>query len=113
MRLRIWKNICMISQRVSKITESATLAVDAKAKALKAAGENVIVFGTGEPDFPTPGFIVEAAIEATKDPKNYKYSPAGGLPELRQAIADKTFRDSGVKVDPSQVVITNGGKHAI
>lgn len=89
------------------------MAVDAKAKALKAAGENVIVFGTGEPDFPTPGYIVQAAIEAAKDPKNHKYSPAGGLPELRQAIAEKTLRDSGVEVDASQVVVTNGGKHAL
>jgi aspartate aminotransferase len=103
----------MLSQRVSKIAPSATLAVDAKAKALKAAGENVIVFGTGEPDFPTPHYIVEAAIEAAKDPKNHKYSPAGGLPELRAAVAAKTLRDSGVEVDPSQVVITNGGKHAL
>ena len=110
---RIWKNVSMISKRVSQIAESATLAVDAKAKALKAAGENVIVFGTGEPDFPTPGHIVEAAIQAASDPKNHKYSPAGGLPELKQAVAEKTFRDSGVKVDPSQVVITNGGKHAL
>lgn len=103
----------MVSKRVSQIAESATLAVDAKAKALKAAGENVIVFGTGEPDFPTPGYIVEAAIEAARDPKNHKYSPAGGLPELREAVAAKTLRDSGVKVDASQVVITNGGKHAL
>ena len=112
-----WQRICqdigMISKRVSKITESATLAVDAKAKALKAAGENVIVFGTGEPDFETPLHIVQAGIEAAKDPKNHKYSPAGGLPELKQAIADKTLRDSGVQIDPSQVVITNGGKHAL
>jgi len=103
----------MISKRVANIAESATLAVDAKAKALKAAGENVIVFGTGEPDFPTPGYIVEAAIEAAKDPKNHKYSPAGGIPELREAIAQKTLRDSGVQVDASQVVVTNGGKHAL
>ncbi len=103
----------MVSKRVSQISESATLAVDAKAKALKAAGENVIVFGTGEPDFPTPAHIVEAGIESARDPKNHKYSPAGGLPELRQAVADKTKRDSGVEVDASQVVITNGGKHAL
>ncbi|HMS25200.1 MAG TPA: pyridoxal phosphate-dependent aminotransferase [Acidimicrobiia bacterium] len=103
----------MISQRVSQIAESATLAVDAKAKALKAAGENVIVFGAGEPDFPTPPHIVEAAIEAARDPKNHKYSPAGGLPALREAIAAKTLRDSGVNVDASQVVVSNGGKHAL
>lgn len=103
----------MISKRVSQITESATLAVDAKAKALKAAGENVIVFGTGEPDFPTPAYIVEAAEQAARDPKNHKYSPAGGLPELKAAIVDKTLRDSGVSITADQVVITNGGKHAL
>lgn len=103
----------MISKRVSQIAESVTLAVDAKAKALKAAGENVVVFGTGEPDFPTPAYIVEAAIEAARDPKNHKYSPVAGLPELREAIAEKTMRDSGVAIDASQVLVTNGGKHAL
>ncbi|MFN8015470.1 MAG: pyridoxal phosphate-dependent aminotransferase [Acidimicrobiia bacterium] len=103
----------MVSKRVSQISESVTLAVDAKAKALKAAGEDVIVFGTGEPDFPTPGYIVDAAIAAAKDPKNHKYSPAGGMVELKNAIAAKTLRDSGVSVDHSQIVITNGGKHAL
>jgi aspartate/methionine/tyrosine aminotransferase len=89
------------------------LAVDAKAKALKAAGEPVIGFGAGEPDFPTPDHIVEAAVEAARDPKNHKYTPAGGLPELKEAIAAKTLRDSGVEVAPSLVLITNGGKHAV
>lgn len=112
-RPRIWKNIRMISKRVSQIAESATLAVDAKAKALKAAGENVIIFGTGEPDFPTPANIVEAAITAAKDPKNHKYSPAGGLEELKEAIVASTMRISGVQVQPSQIVVTNGGKHAL
>jgi aspartate aminotransferase len=102
-----------ISQRVAAIAESATLAVDAKAKALKAAGEPVIGFGAGEPDFPTPAHIVEAAIDACRDPRNHKYSPAGGLPELKEAVALKTKRDSGLDVAASQVLVTNGGKHAV
>jgi len=102
-----------IATRVAAITPSATLAVDAKAKALKAAGEPVIGFGAGEPDFPTPDYIVEAAAEACRDPRNHRYTPAAGLPELKEAIAVKTARDSGVVVDPSQVVVTNGGKHAV
>lgn len=106
-------NAARISTRISAIAESATLAVDAKAKALKAAGRPVIGFGAGEPDFPTPDYIVEAAVEAARDPKNHRYSPAGGLPELKSAIADKTLRDSGYAVDPSQVLVTNGGKQAI
>jgi aspartate/methionine/tyrosine aminotransferase len=101
------------SQRLAAIAPSATLAVDAKAKALKAAGENVIGFGAGEPDFPTPAHIVEAAVEACRDPKNHKYSPAGGLPELKQAIVTKTMRDSSFECAPSQVLVTNGGKHAV
>lgn len=101
------------SERLSAIAPSATLAVDAKAKAMKAAGENVIGFGAGEPDFPTPQHIVDAAIAACSDPKNHKYSPAGGLPELKQAIADKTKRDSGFECEPSQVLVTCGGKHAV
>ena len=102
-----------ISSRVAAITPSATLAVDAKAKALKAQGAPVIGFGAGEPDFATPEYIVEAAIVACSDPVNHHYTAAAGLPELRQAIADKTLRDSGVSVDPSQVIVTNGGKHAV
>ncbi|MFI6922140.1 pyridoxal phosphate-dependent aminotransferase [Nonomuraea spiralis] len=102
-----------ISARISAISESATLAVDAKAKAMKAAGRPVIGFGAGEPDFPTPGYIVEAAVEAARDPRNHKYTPAGGLPELKQAIAAKTRRDSGYSVEPSQVLVTNGGKQAV
>jgi aspartate/methionine/tyrosine aminotransferase len=102
-----------ISTRIAAIEESATLAVDAKAKALKAAGEDVVGFGAGEPDFPTPDHIVEAAVEACRDPQNHKYTPAGGLPALKQAIADKTRRDSGYDVKPSQVLVTNGGKHAL
>ncbi len=102
-----------VSARIGGISESATLAVDSKAKALKAAGRPVIGFGAGEPDFPTPEYIVEAAVEAARDPRNHRYSPAGGLPELKQAIADKTKRDSGYVVEPSQVVVTNGGKHAV
>ena len=93
-----------VSARISAIAESATLAVDAKAKALKAAGRPVIGFGAGEPDFPTPDYIVEAAITAARQPKFHRYSPAAGLPELRSAIAAKTLRDSGYAVDPSQVV---------
>ncbi|HYJ68215.1 MAG TPA: pyridoxal phosphate-dependent aminotransferase [Nocardioidaceae bacterium] len=102
-----------ISARVGGIAESATLAVDAKAKALKAAGRPVIGFGAGEPDFPTPDYIVAAAIEACSDPRNHRYSPAGGLPELKQAIVAKTQRDSGYTIEPGQVVVTNGGKQAV
>ncbi|MBG6216338.1 aspartate/methionine/tyrosine aminotransferase [Arthrobacter sp. CAN_A6] len=102
-----------ISRRIASIAESATLAVDAKAKALKAAGRPVIGFGVGEPDFPTPDYIVEAAIDAARQPRFHRYSPAGGLPELKQAIADKTLRDSGYSVDPAQVLVTNGGKQAV
>jgi len=102
-----------LSRRVAAITESATLAVDARAKALKAAGEPVIGFGAGEPDFPTPPHVVEAAVEAARDPKNHRYTPAAGLPELKDAIAAKTLRDSKVVVSPSQVLVTNGGKHAV
>jgi aspartate/methionine/tyrosine aminotransferase len=102
-----------ISARVAAIAESATLAVDARAKALKAAGEPVIGFGAGEPDFPTPAHIVEAAIAACRDPRNHRYTPAGGLPELKEAIAAKTLRDSGWEVLPGQVLVTNGGKHAV
>jgi aspartate aminotransferase len=102
-----------ISRRVAAITESATLAVDARAKALQAAGEAVIGFGAGEPDFPTPDRIVEAAVAACRDPRNHHYTPAGGLPELKEAIAAKTLRDSGLEVLPGQVLVTNGGKHAV
>jgi len=102
-----------VSRRVAAIAESATLAVDAKAKALKAAGEPVIGFGAGEPDFPTPEAIVEAAVAACRDEKNHRYTPAGGLPELKEAIAAKTTRDSGLDVSASQVLVTNGGKHAV
>lgn len=102
-----------ISQRISAVAESATLAIDAKAKALKASGEDVIGFGAGEPDFPTPSHIVDAAVAACLDPKNHKYTPAGGLPEFKAAIAAKTKRDSGLAVDPSQVLVTNGGKQAV
>src|ERR1700676_4561715 len=102
-----------VSARVSAISESATLAVDAKAKALKAAGRPVIGFGAGEPDFPTPGYIVAAAQRAAADPKMHKYTPAAGLPVLRQAIAAKTARDSGYQVTADQVLVTNGGKQAV
>ena len=101
------------SSRLAAIAESATLAVDAKAKALKAAGENVIGFGAGEPDFPTPEHIVEAAVRACRDPKMHRYTPAAGLPELREAIAVKTMRDSGFQTTANQVLVTNGGKHAV
>ncbi|MGE5132919.1 MAG: pyridoxal phosphate-dependent aminotransferase [Gemmatimonadota bacterium] len=102
-----------ISARIAGITESATLAVDAKAKALKAAGRPVIGFGAGEPDFPTPDYIVAAAQEACAVPRFHKYTPAAGLPELREAVAAKTARDSGYQVSASQVLITNGGKQAV
>jgi aspartate aminotransferase len=102
-----------ISRRVSAVTESATLAIDAKAKALKAAGEDVIGFGAGEPDFPTPEHIVAAAEAACRDPKNHKYTPTSGMPDLRQAIAAKTARDSGYQVTAGQVLVTNGVKQAV
>tara|TARA_B100000029_G_scaffold506319_1_gene588865 strand:- start:129 stop:1349 length:1221 start_codon:yes stop_codon:yes gene_type:complete len=102
-----------ISERVGAIAPSATLAVTSKAKELKASGAPVIGFGAGEPDFPTPLHIVEAAIVACSEPVNHRYSPAGGLPELKQAIAEKTYRDSGLDVSPEEVVVTNGGKHAV
>ncbi len=102
-----------VSARIGAIAESATLAVDAKAKALKAAGRPVIGFGAGEPDFPTPSYIVEAAIEACSNQAWHKYTPAGGLPALKEAIAVKTKRDSGYEVAANQVVVTNGGKQAL
>lgn len=102
-----------ISRRIAAIAPSATLAVDAKAKALKAEGHPIIGFGAGEPDFPTPAHIVQAAAEALQDPSNFRYSPGPGLPELRRAIADTTAQRSGWQVEPSQVVVTNGGKQAV
>jgi aspartate aminotransferase len=102
-----------ISKRIAAIAESATLKVDAKAKALQAEGKAVISFAAGEPDFPTPAHIVEAAIAAAKDPKNHRYTPAVGLPELREAIAKKTLTDSGTEITAAQVVVTNGGKQAV
>jgi aspartate/methionine/tyrosine aminotransferase len=102
-----------ISTRIGSIAESATLAVDAKAKALKAAGRPVIGFGAGEPDFPTPDYIVEAAVAACRDPKWHRYTPAGGLPELKEAIAAKTLRDSGFSTTAGNVLVTNGGKQAL
>jgi aspartate/methionine/tyrosine aminotransferase len=102
-----------ISQRALNVQPSATLAITAKAKALRAEGKPVIGFGAGEPDFPTPEPIVAAAVAAATDPASHQYTPAAGLPALREAIAAKTLRDSGYEVDPSQVVVTNGGKHAV
>ena len=102
-----------VSRRIGAIAESATLAVDAKAKALKAQGRPVIGFGAGEPDFPTPDYIVEAAIEAARNPANHRYTPAAGLPELREAIAAKTRRDTGYAVPATSVLVTNGGKQAV
>ena len=102
-----------VSRRIASIAESATLAVDARAKALQAAGEPVIGFGAGEPDFPTPAHIVDAAAAACRDPRNHRYSPTAGLPELRDAIALKTKRDSGFTCSAAQVLVTNGGKHAV
>lgn len=103
----------LLSNRIERVAPSATLAVDAKAKAMKAQGIDVVSFGAGEPDFPTPDYIVSAAVEACQDPRNYRYTPTAGLPELRQAIAKKVERDSGFAVDPEQVVVTNGGKQAV
>jgi aspartate aminotransferase len=102
-----------VSDLLAGLAPSATLAVDAKARALKLAGEPVIGFGVGEPDFPTPVHIIEAAAKACYDPVNYKYTPTPGLPELREAIAAKSMRDSGLEVKASQVLVTNGGKHAV
>ena len=102
-----------ISARIAAIAESATLAVDGKAKALKAAGRPVIGFGAGEPDFPTPDYIVEAAAAATKVVANHRYTPATGLPELREAIVAKTKRDSNYEITVDQVLVTNGGKQAV
>jgi aspartate/methionine/tyrosine aminotransferase len=102
-----------ISRRIGAITESATLAVDAKAKALQAAGEPVIGFGAGEPDFPTPAHIVDAAVAACRNPKYHRYTPASGLPELREAIAAKTARDSGYTTSAANILVTNGGKQAV
>ncbi len=102
-----------VSDLLAGLAPSATLAVDAKAKALQAAGEPVIGYGAGEPDFPTPAAIVEAAAAACADPAMHKYTPTAGLPALREAIAEKTRRDSGYEVAASQVLVTNGGKHAV
>jgi aspartate/methionine/tyrosine aminotransferase len=102
-----------ISRRAAAVAPSATLAVDAKAKALQAAGEHVIGFGAGEPDFPTPAHIVDAAVEACRDPSNHHYTPTGGIPALREAIAAKTLRDSAFEVGSGQVLVTNGGKQAV
>ena len=102
-----------ISARIAAIAESATLAVDAKAKALKAAGRPVIGFGAGEPDFPTPDYIVEAAAAATKVVANHRYTPTPGLPDLRDAIVAKTKRDSNYEITADQVLVTNGGKQAV
>jgi aspartate aminotransferase len=106
-------NLPRISRRIAAIAESATLKVDAKAKALQAEGRPVVSYAAGEPDFTTPANIVEAASRAVLDPKNYRYTPAAGLPDLREAIAAKTLRDSGWAVPASQVVVTNGGKQAV
>ena len=102
-----------VSQRIESMSESATMAITAKAKALRAAGHQVIGYGAGEPDFPTPDPIVAAAIEAAADPAMHRYTPAAGLPALREAVAAKSLRHSGLEVDASQVMITNGGKHAV
>jgi len=102
-----------VSALVAAVSPSATLAVDAKAKALRAAGEDVIGFGAGEPDFPTPAHIVDAAVEACRAPANHHYTPTGGLPELKEAVAAKTARDSGYGVSASQVLVTNGAKQAV
>jgi aspartate aminotransferase len=102
-----------ISRRIAAITESATLAVDGKAKALKAAGRPVIGFGAGEPDFPTPDYIVKAAIDAASKPANHRYTPTPGLPELRDAIVAKTLRDSNLVITADQVLVTNGGKQSV
>lgn len=110
MSMAAWQNL---SDRINIVSPSATLAVDSKAKAMKSSGVDVIGFGAGEPNFPTPQAIVDAAAEACRDPRNHRYTPTAGLPELREAIAAKTLRDSGYEVDPSQIVVSNGGKQAV
>lgn len=105
--------MAQLSTRIHNVAPSATLEVDLKAKALKASGIDIIGFGAGEPDFPTPDYIVRTAAEAAQDSKNHRYTATAGLPELREAIAHKTARDSGYEVDPQQIVVTNGGKHAV
>lgn len=107
------ENWRILSDRINKVAPSATLAVDGKAKAMKAAGIDVVSFGAGEPDFPTPSYIVEAAAIACRDPRNYRYTATAGLLELREAIAKKVKRDSGYDVSPDQIVVTNGGKQAV
>src|SRR5919199_1561668 len=102
-----------ISPRIANIAESATLRVDSKAKALAAAGRPIVSFAAGQPDFDTPAHVVEAAERAARDPRNHHYTAAVGLPDLREAIAAKTLRDSGVEVSPAQVIVTNGGKQAV
>ncbi len=102
-----------VSGRVGSVAPSATLAIDAKAKLLKSQGVDVVGFGAGEPDFPTPAAIVEAAVAACRDPRNHRYTPTGGLPELKEAIVSKTARDSGFEIVPRNVLVTNGGKHSI
>ena len=106
-------NISRLSKKIGAIAESATLKVDAKAKALQAEGRPVISYAAGEPDFATPAHIVDVARAALDDPKNFRYTAAAGLPVLRQAIAAKTARDSGWDIDPAQVIVTNGGKQAV
>ena len=106
-------SISGVSRRAEDVAVSATMAITAKATELKAQGRPVIGYGAGEPDFPTPGYIVEAALAAATDPRYHHYTAAAGLPSLKEAIAAKTMRDSGLRVDPSQVVVTNGGKHAV
>lgn len=113
MSMSTTENKPRVSARLAAINESATLAVDSKAKALKAAGRPVIGFGAGEPDFPTPAHVVEAALEAVRDPRNHRYTPATGLPELREAIATKALADTGREISPADVVVTNGGKQAV
>ncbi|MFT8704455.1 pyridoxal phosphate-dependent aminotransferase [Bifidobacterium aquikefiricola] len=110
MTAQAWQTL---SNRIQNVAPSATLAVDTKAKAMKADGIDIIGFGAGEPNFPTPQYIVDAAAQACQDPRNHRYTPTAGLPELRAAIAKKTERDSGYAVDPVQVVVTNGGKQAV
>ena len=110
MTMADWQNL---SDRVNNVAPSATLAVDSKAKAMKAQGIDIVAYGAGEPNFPTPDYIVDAAAAACRDPKNHRYTPTAGLPELREAIARKTLRDSGYEVSPDQVVVTNGGKQSV
>ncbi|MFC4049854.1 pyridoxal phosphate-dependent aminotransferase [Actinomadura syzygii] len=102
-----------LSERAGAIAGSATMAVSARAAELRAAGNRVVSFGAGEPDFPTPGHIVEAAQRACADPVNHRYTSSAGLAELRRAVAESVLADTGLAIDKTDVLVTNGAKQAV